>query len=88
MVGGEDDFNFTGDVAGTISTNNGTLTTNNVLPGTHSSVEGEKSGWDLTSITCNDTTNGGTASTGDVPTRTATFNVHAGETVTCTFTNT
>lgn len=89
MVGGTGSFDFTGDVAGTISVNNGTLAPNDeVLPGTYTSVEGTEAGWALTNITCDDTTNGGTASTGNVNTRTATFNVDAGETVTCTFTNT
>ena len=83
MVGGTDSFGFTGDVSGTISVNDGTLSTNNVLPATYSSVEGSKTGWDLTDISCDDSN-----STGSTGTRTATFNVEAGETVTCTFTNT
>ena len=40
-------------------------------------------GWALTNITCDDSN-----STGDTTTRTATFNLESGETVTCTFTNT
>lgn len=88
MVGDTGSFDFTENVIGTISVNNGTLTTNDVLPGTYTSIEGVETGWNLDSIACNDTTNGGTASTGNVDTRTATFNVDAGETVTCTFTNT
>lgn len=81
------DFVFTGDAAGTISDGE-QITVNNVLPGTYTSTESPLAGWDLTGISCNDTTNGGTASTGSLITRTATFNVHAGETVKCTFTNT
>ena len=82
MVGGTDSFDFTGHIAGTISTNNGTITLNNVLPGTYNVTESAKTGWDLTGLTCDDTN-----STGDVGARKATFNVTAGETVTCTFTN-
>ncbi|PIP17182.1 MAG: hypothetical protein COX44_01285, partial [Candidatus Portnoybacteria bacterium CG23_combo_of_CG06-09_8_20_14_all_37_13] len=88
MVGGTDSFIFTGDVAGTISSDNGTLEEDNVLPEQYTSIESAKSGWDLTDITCDDTTNGKTASTGDISTGTAIFNVDPGETVTCTFTNT
>src|SRR6185503_6015301 len=58
-----------------------------VVPGTYASVEGTKTGWDLTSISCDDGSST-VGSTGNVSTRTATFNVEAGETVTCTFTNT
>jgi cysteine-rich repeat protein len=86
MVGGTDSFTFTGDVAGTVNTNNETITVNDVLPGTYSSTESAKSGWDLNNITCNDPTSG-TASNGNTSTRTATFNVEPNETVTCTFTN-
>jgi hypothetical protein len=82
MVGGTGAFSFTGDVAGSISANEGTLTSP-VAPGTYTSVEGAIDGWDLTSIVCSDAN-----STGDTGTRTATFHLEAGETVTCTFTNT
>jgi uncharacterized repeat protein (TIGR01451 family) len=87
MIGGVADFVFTGDVAGTISTSGGQLSTSNVLPGTYSSVETITTGWDLNSIICNDGTSV-TASSGDVGTRTATFELDPGETVTCIFTNT
>ncbi len=58
-----------------------------VPPGQYTVTEGGVSGWDLTGISCND---GGSAvpSTGDLATRTATFNVAAGEAVLCTFENT
>jgi len=87
MVGGTDSFDFTGDVQGTISTNNGTLTVNNVVPGDYTSVESAKTGWDLTDISCND---GSSQSPSDpnVPTGQLIFKVDPGETVTCTFTNT
>ncbi len=83
MVGGTDTFNYTGTPNGSISTNNGTIQAN-VVPGTYTSTEAvPTTGWSLISIVCDDTD-----STGNVGTRTATFNVAAGETVTCTFTNT
>jgi uncharacterized repeat protein (TIGR01451 family) len=82
MVGGTDTFNYTGSPAGSISVNNGTISAN-VAPGAYSSVEDAKAGWSLTSISCDDGN-----SSGSVGTRTANFNVEAGETVTCTFTNT
>ncbi|QLG69612.1 MAG: internalin, putative [Candidatus Woesebacteria bacterium] len=84
MVGGTDSFDFTGDVSGTINSNNGTLFKAEVLPGhQYTSTESAKTGWDLTSLTCDDEN-----SIGNTSTRTATFNVEPGETVTCTFTNT
>ena len=82
MVGGTGTFAYTGTPSGSIAVNNGTIT-QNVAPGAYSSVEGAATGWDLTSIACDDSN-----STGSVSTRTASFNVEAGETVTCTFTNT
>src|SRR5207237_1369179 len=53
----------------------------------YTSTEAAKSGWDLTSLVCNDGSST-TASSGDTSTRTATFKLDPGETVTCTFTNT
>jgi uncharacterized repeat protein (TIGR01451 family) len=75
-------FAFTGDVAGSIG-NGQTLTVSNVAPGTYTSTEAAKAGWTLTGLVCDDAN-----STGDLATRTATFHAEAGETVTCTFTNT
>src|SRR5207249_5849365 len=54
-----------------------------LAPGQYTSTETVPAGWALTSISCDDTN-----STGNVGTATATFNAEAGETVTCTFTNT
>jgi prealbumin domain-containing protein len=72
-------FTYTGDAAGTID-DGGNITVNNLVPGTYHSTESAKTGWDLTDLTC--TTDGsGSGST-------ATFTLHAGETITCTFTNT
>ncbi|MBM3779526.1 MAG: hypothetical protein FJW23_15025, partial [Acidimicrobiia bacterium] len=82
MVGGTASFDFSGTPAGTIAVNNGTIS-QTVAPGTYASTEAVLAGWSLTSIVCDDTN-----STGSVGSRTATFNVEAGETVTCTFTNT
>jgi hypothetical protein len=79
-------FTFTGDASGSIG-DNGTITVNNLAPGTYTSTEADPTPtFDLSGISCND---GGSAnpSSGDTGTRTATFNLDPGETVTCTFTN-
>lgn len=83
MVGGTDTFNFSGNVSGNITYDGGMVWTYELLPGTYTSTETAKSGWDLTSIDCDDAN-----STGDVNLRKATFNIEGGETVICTFTNT
>ena len=81
--GASGSFTFSGDVAGTIS-DNGQLTFANIVPGQYTSTESNPgSAFALSSIVCNDAN-----STGNVGTRTATFNVESGETVKCTFTNT
>ena len=54
-----------------------------VAPGQYTSTEAAKAGWDLTSLSCDDAN-----SVGSVANRQATFDVAAGEVVTCTFTNT
>jgi plastocyanin len=46
-------------------------------------ADGTAAGWELTKLECSDDN-----STGNIGERKATFNVEAGETVTCTFTNT
>lgn len=79
-------FDFTGDVTGTIG-DGGFITVSDLVPGTYSSVEAVTAGFDLTSIVCNDGVST-TPSTGDTGTRTVTFNLDPGEDVTCTFTNT
>jgi hypothetical protein len=79
-------FTFTGDAAGTIG-DGGSITVSHLKPGKYSSTEAAKTGWDLTSVTCDDGTST-TPSTGDVPNAKATFNLDPGETVTCTFKNT
>ncbi|MBS3792504.1 Ig-like domain-containing protein, partial [Candidatus Bipolaricaulota bacterium] len=81
-VGGDGDFTFAGDVSGTIR-GGGTLTVSDLSPATYTSTETVPDGWNLTSIDCNDDN-----SSGDIGTGIATFNLEAGETVTCTFENT
>jgi hypothetical protein len=85
--GASGSFTFTGDAAGSIG-DGGTITVNNLLPGTYTSVESNPGpSFVLTTITCNDLASA-TPSVPDAPTRTATFKLDPGETVTCTFTNT
>ncbi len=73
-------FVFSGDLAGTI--NDGGTIEKSVAAGTYHTTEAVKADWKLYSISCSDGN-----STGSTSTRTATFNVSPGETVTCTFTN-
>lgn len=54
-----------------------------LVPGTYTVEELALAGWDLTGLDCNDAN-----STTSVPSATATIHLEAGETVTCTFTNT
>ncbi|NDD65425.1 MAG: hypothetical protein EBZ36_15850, partial [Acidobacteria bacterium] len=56
-------------------------------PGKYAVTELEKSGWDLTGLTCSDQQDGSSGSTVSVADRTASINLQAGETVTCEFTN-
>jgi Prealbumin-like fold domain len=79
--GATGNFTFTGTAAGTIS-DDGQIVVPGLAPGTYTSTEAAASGFDLTSITCDDDD-----STGDAGTRTATFHVDPGETVKCTFNN-
>ena len=88
--GGGTGFAFSGDL-GTFNLDDaGIQTINNVAPGRYSVTEADPSGsgYELSGLTCVDSVQGGTASSGDVASRTATINVDPGETVTCTFTNT
>ena len=81
-VGGNGTFNFTmgGGLAPnpSIQTSNGTgsVTFNNVVPGSYTAAETVPGGWDLTSATCD---------LGESP---ESIDIGAGENVTCTFTNT
>ncbi len=60
----------------------------NVTPGTYTVTEDQPgNAFQLRNISCVDDVTTGTASVGDVNTRTATINLDPGETVTCTFIN-
>lgn len=79
--GDEQLFAFEGDLAGNIS--DGLTLEMSVAPGVYTSTELDNlDNWDLVSISCNDNN-----SEGSLENRTATFNVEAGETVKCVFTN-
>ena len=77
-------FEFTGDVAGTLS--DGDSAYMEVVAGTYKAEEMPLAGWKLTDITCYG--NNEDDSSGNIETATATFNVDPGETVRCVFTNT
>ncbi|MEK6721326.1 MAG: hypothetical protein AABZ33_11750, partial [Chloroflexota bacterium] len=75
-------FGFTGEIVTSLS-DNGTAEKGNLVPGQYTVTESDPiPGFDLGAIVCDDSN-----STGNVGTRTATFNLEAGETVKCTFTN-
>jgi uncharacterized repeat protein (TIGR01451 family) len=77
-------FDFIGDAAGTI-VHGGQIVVTDLPPGTYTSTEQPKVFWDLIAIECDDADSSGDPDPG---TRTATFQVEAGETVKCVFTNT
>ena len=79
--GDQTDFTFSGTAAGAVSDGE-QIVVDELAPGQYSSSEIVPDGWDLTSISCSDEN-----SSGNLETDTATFNVEAGETVTCVFTN-
>jgi CSLREA domain-containing protein len=74
-------FSFSGTASGIIGDGQ-QITVNNLAPGKYTSTETVPSGWTLTSIVCDDAN-----SAGNLTTKTATFTLDPGETVTCTFTN-
>ena len=74
-------FTFTGDAAGSIG-DGGQIVVSDLEPGTYTSTEAGAEGWFLTSIECDDE-----GSSGNLGTRTATFQLDAGETVRCVFAN-
>jgi hypothetical protein len=81
--GSTQSFSFSGTASGSIRDGE-QITVSGLTAGTYTSTESAPGGgWSLTSISCNDSN-----STGDPNTRTATFRLEAGETTTCTFTNT
>ena len=61
---------------------------NNLAPGAYSVDELAKVGWDLTALSCTGDAAGGTATTTDLNTGVASIGLDAGETITCTYTNT
>jgi hypothetical protein len=79
-AGDSSTFSFTGDVVGTIG--DGQTISVDVAPGSYHSTEQVPAGWMLESISCDDPD-----SSVDKTAATATFQVAAGETVTCTFTD-
>ncbi|MEN8239150.1 MAG: hypothetical protein ABFR53_08115, partial [Actinomycetota bacterium] len=77
-------FEFTGTELNSPGLGDGQTIEAEVAPGgPYTSTEIVPTGWDLTDISCDDP-----ESSGDIGTATATFNVAAGQTVKCTFTNT
>ncbi len=80
--GAPDSFTFSGDASGSIKDSE-QIVVGNLTPGTYTSTETVPAGWNLAAIKCNDAN-----SSGDLDTRTATFQLEAGETVKCAFTNT
>ncbi len=80
-AGSDQAFAFTGAI--TAQLKHGQSATETVEPGSYSVSETVPTGWQLTSIQCDDSDSAGDASTGEVI-----FRVLAGEDVTCTFTNT
>jgi hypothetical protein len=85
MVGGTATFGFSGPSGdtGSIAVNNGTFERDNLVPGSYNWSENALAGWDLTDLQCDDAN-----SVETIATRTAGVVLEAGETVTCTFTNT
>ncbi len=73
-------FSFGGEVTGSIG--DGQTLTKQVAAGTYTVTESAATGFDLTTVVCDDGN-----SKGDTTTRTVTFKVDPGETVTCTSTS-
>ena len=82
-------FAFSGSFGDFTLDDGGNQTISNVQPGNYTVTESDPSasGYELSGLTCVDSDQSGTASSGSVASRTATINVDPGETVTCTFTN-
>src|SRR5206468_6895310 len=74
-------FDFSGNLNGTIGDGQ-QVGPKPVKPGSYSTTEDVPAGWDLTKIKCSDSD-----SSGDLGTATASYNVAAGEDVTCTYTD-
>jgi hypothetical protein len=78
-------FTFGGDMTANLA--DGEQEFLEVEAGTYTVTEATHEGWSLTDLSCSDSDASGTDSSGDVDSATATFNVEAGETATCVFTN-
>jgi len=78
-------FDFTGVLSGTIA-NNGQLMAS-VAPGTYTTTENTRTGWNIGDIVCSDDDSSGVVIGKDRLKGTITYNVEAGETVTCVVTN-
>ncbi len=76
-------FGFTSSYSSAFNLNGGDSKTVAVAPGSYTATEDANADYILSSVGCTDND-----STGNTSVRTATFNVAAGENVTCTFTNT
>jgi len=74
-------FTFSGTASGSIADGE-QLVVSGLSPGTYTVTESVPSGWQLSSIACDDTD-----SSDDLPSATASYVLGAGETVTCVFTN-
>lgn len=83
--GSDQSFEFSGAVSGSLIDNQ-RLVSQELPAGGYSVGEGTVEGWDLSDITCDDPTQNSYSNLPSAPT--ATINLAAGETVTCTFTNT
>ena len=84
VAGEHGPFQFTGVPSGTISAG-GELVVENLVPGTYTSTEVDpEPDYELVEVACDDSA-AGIPSTGDANTRSAIFNLEAGETVRCVF---
>lgn len=77
-------FDFTGTPSGSVPAG-GSLAASSLSPGSYTSTQAGAGTATLVAIACDDA-GSSTPSVGNVATRSATFNVESGETVTCTFT--
>jgi len=94
-IGGDGNFQFTTDVPGATSpfniqtsNNTGSVSIATPPPGTYIVTETVPTGWDLTAMSCLETGGNSISNSGPTGPSTITLIIEAGETVTCTFTNT
>jgi Domain of unknown function DUF11 len=87
-AGATGSFAFSGDASGSIG-HGGEIVVADLVPGSYTATEVDPTpAFDLTDITCREDVAGAAPSSGNLGTRTATFELDPGETVRCTFTNT